>query len=87
LIEPGLVIQERHKTLLEDTENIEYFSKTKYYQPDGIVGEETDIAEAVIWICSVKSKYINGAVLRIDGGGSIQEQFTLINSKNIEFRS
>ena len=44
------------------------------------------IAEAVLWICSVKSKYINGAVLRIDGGGSIQEQFTLINSKNIEFR-
>lgn len=86
LIEPGLVIQERHKTLFEDVENIEYFNKSKYYQPDGIVGEETDIAEAVLWICSVKSKYINGAVLRIDGGGSTQEQFTLINSKNIEFR-
>ena len=59
----------------------------KSHRPDdGIVGEETDIAEAVLWICSVKSKYINGAVLRIDGGGSTQEQFTLINSKNIEFR-
>ena len=87
LIEPGLVIQERHKTFFEDGENIEYFNKSKYYQPGGLVGEETDIAEAVFWICSVKSKYINGAVLKIDGGGSIQEQFTLINSKNIEYSS
>jgi NAD(P)-dependent dehydrogenase (short-subunit alcohol dehydrogenase family) len=86
LIEPGLVIQERHKTLFENEENLEYFNKSKYYQPGGLVGGETDIAEAVLWICSVKSKYINGATLKVDGGGSAQEQFTLINSKDIEIK-
>jgi NAD(P)-dependent dehydrogenase (short-subunit alcohol dehydrogenase family) len=86
LIEPGLVIQERHKALFEDAENVKYFNKSKFYQPGVLVGKETDIAEAVLWICSNKSKYINGAVLRIDGGGSVQDQFTLINLEDTEFR-
>jgi NAD(P)-dependent dehydrogenase (short-subunit alcohol dehydrogenase family) len=84
LIEPGLIIQERHLNVYNDISNTEYLRATRFYQPGGEVGTEKDVAEAVFWICSDKSKYINGATLKIDGGAALQEQFELIKELSKE---
>ena len=78
LVEPGLIIQDRHLNIYSNIKNIDYVRATRFYQPGGEVGRENDVAEAVFWICSDKSKYINGVTLKIDGGGSLQEQFELL---------
>jgi NAD(P)-dependent dehydrogenase (short-subunit alcohol dehydrogenase family) len=38
------------------------------YEQAGLVGKPTDIAEAVIWLCSEKAAYIMGHALAVDGG-------------------
>jgi NAD(P)-dependent dehydrogenase (short-subunit alcohol dehydrogenase family) len=78
LVEPGLIIQDRHLNIYRDIKNIDYVRATRFYQPGREVGRENDVAEAVFWICSDKSKFINGVTLKIDGGGSLQEQFELL---------
>jgi NAD(P)-dependent dehydrogenase (short-subunit alcohol dehydrogenase family) len=79
-----LIIQERHLNVYNDISNTEYLRATRFYQPGGEVGTEKDVAEAVFWICSDKSKYINGATLKIDGGAALQEQFELIKELSKE---
>jgi NAD(P)-dependent dehydrogenase (short-subunit alcohol dehydrogenase family) len=39
--------------------------------PKGMLGEPADVANAALFLASVQSKYITGAVLPVDGGNSI----------------
>ncbi len=36
--------------------------------PLGRTGTPEDVARAVVWLCSDEAAYVNGAVLRVDGG-------------------
>ncbi|CQR73150.1 3-oxoacyl-[acyl-carrier protein] reductase [Sporomusa ovata] len=36
--------------------------------PMGIFGKPEDVADAVLFLASVKAKYITGQVLNVDGG-------------------
>jgi NAD(P)-dependent dehydrogenase (short-subunit alcohol dehydrogenase family) len=42
-------------------------------------GSEQDVAKAILFLASTSSRFINGTTIVLDGGGSIQEQFSLIN--------
>lgn len=42
--------------------------ETNYGNPRGRWGRSEDIQNAVLWLCSPQSNYINGIVLNIDGG-------------------
>lgn len=39
--------------------------------PMGFLGSPEDVAEAALFLCTEKSKYITGAILPVDGGNSI----------------
>jgi NAD(P)-dependent dehydrogenase (short-subunit alcohol dehydrogenase family) len=38
--------------------------------PTGRLGHLTEIGAAVVWLCSDAAAYVNGAVIRVDGGWS-----------------
>lgn len=81
-VEPGLIVQDRHLGEYGAESNLEWRTMCEKYQPSGVVGREQDVANAVAWLCSDEASYINGAMLRIDGGASVQDQFTLAKSFN-----
>jgi NAD(P)-dependent dehydrogenase (short-subunit alcohol dehydrogenase family) len=37
-------------------------------QPIGRVGQSSEIAEAVVWLCSDRASFVSGATLPVDGG-------------------
>jgi glucose 1-dehydrogenase len=43
--------------------------------PHGRVGETRDIAQAVVWLASDLSDYVNGATLYVDGGMTLYPEF------------
>jgi len=79
-VEPGLIIQERHLEIYNGEGNAVWRAICEKYQPLGIIGTENDVANAVAWLSSDNAGYINGATIRIDGGATVQEQFTLARS-------
>jgi NAD(P)-dependent dehydrogenase (short-subunit alcohol dehydrogenase family) len=82
-VEPGLIIQDRHRERFEDDSNAIWRATCESYQPSGQVGSERDVAEAVHWLTGRSAKYVNGVALRIDGGAGVQEQFSLLKSGRI----
>lgn len=44
----------------------------KNSDPMGRIGRPEEVADAVLWLCSEKSSYINGQSLAIDGGWVVQ---------------
>lgn len=78
-VEPGLIVQSRHMDRYLSAENENYRFMAEAYQPLGIVGSEDDVASAVAWLSSDDAKYVSGAALTVDGGASVQEQFTLLS--------
>ena len=75
---PGLIIQERHHTKFNASDNEAYQKLATIYQPLGEVGDEKDVAEAVLYLCSERAKYVSGISLVIDGGATVQEQFGML---------
>lgn len=77
LIEPGLIIQERHQDLYGSDANRKWRDMCQEYQPLGVVGVEDDIVNAVFFLTDPRSSYINGSILAVDGSASNVEQFSI----------
>lgn len=70
----GLIVQERHAERFLNQANHTWRHLCQKFIPRGSVGKQTDVADAVVWLLSPKAEFLNGAILVLDGGGSIQEQ-------------
>ena len=75
---PGLIVQEEHRQRYDSDVNADYRSMAQIYQPLGQVGAEKDIAEAVVYLCSERARYVSGACLTLDGAATAQEPFSLL---------
>ena len=75
---PGLIVQEEHRPRFDSEGNEAYRAMASSYQPLGEVGSEQDVAEAILYLCSTRAKYVSGACLVLDGGATLQEQFGLL---------
>lgn len=76
-IEPGLIIQSRHQSVFLSETNSTYRKVAEEYLPAGNVGTDEDIIQAVYWLQDERSEFINGQIIKLDGGASLQEQLTL----------
>jgi 3-oxoacyl-[acyl-carrier protein] reductase len=75
---PGLIVQEEHRSRFDSEGNEAYRAMAISYQPLGEVGAEQDVAEAVLYLCSERARYVSGACLTLDGAATAQEPFGLL---------
>lgn len=75
---PGLIVQDEHRTRFDAAGNEAYRALTACYQPLGEVGSERDVAEAVLYLCSDRARYVSGTCLVLDGAATAQEPFGLL---------
>jgi len=73
-VRPGFIVQKRHLARYLAEESRAWRELTSSYSPSRSVGSEDDVANAVCFLLNPASRYINGAVLSVDGGGTVQEQ-------------
>lgn len=52
----------------ENNEELEEYAKLN---PQNLIGEPKDVADAICFLCDENNKYINGSFLAVDGGESI----------------
>jgi 3-oxoacyl-[acyl-carrier protein] reductase len=74
---PGFIVQNEHLNRYNDDNNLNFRKISETYQPLGKPGNEIDVAESAMFLCSSTSKYINGVTFILDGGATSQEQFGL----------
>jgi len=75
---PGLIVQDEHRSRFDAAGNEAYRALTARYQPLGEVGSERDVAEAVLYLCSARARYVSGTCLVLDGAATAQEPFGLL---------
>ena len=76
----GLIVQDRHRERYSEDSNREYRKKVSMYlYGENNEGSEQDVAKAILFLAGPSSRFINGTTIVLDGGGSVQEQFSLVN--------
>jgi 3-oxoacyl-[acyl-carrier protein] reductase len=76
----GLIVQDRHRGRYFEDSNEEYRKKVSMYLfGENNEGSELDVAKAILFLAGTSSRFINGTTIVLDGGGSIQEQLSLVN--------
>jgi NAD(P)-dependent dehydrogenase (short-subunit alcohol dehydrogenase family) len=75
---PGLIVQDEHRPRFDSPDNAAYRALTARYQPLGEIGSERDVAEAVLYLCSDRARYMSGTCLVLDGAATAQEPFGLL---------
>jgi NAD(P)-dependent dehydrogenase (short-subunit alcohol dehydrogenase family) len=78
---PGLIVQDEHRPRFEAEGNEAYRALAASYQPNTGVGSEQDVAEAILYLCSHRARYVSGACLILDGAATAQEPFSLLLQK------
>ena len=67
-IQPGIIDTPMYNLFLSEEEKKGLFDKYAGLTPAGRVGTSADIANAILFLSSKKSSFINGATLLVDGG-------------------
>ncbi len=81
-IRPGFIIQDEHIDYFMSKENSGYRMMAEFCHPVQHIGRSVDIAHAALFLSSRLAAFITGEVLTVDGGLSIQDQWTLISNFN-----
>jgi NAD(P)-dependent dehydrogenase (short-subunit alcohol dehydrogenase family) len=71
-IAPGFFIGDQNRALLVDAEGrlTKRGAAIIDHTPAGRFGAPTDLAGALVWLCSPGAGFVNGAVIPVDGGFS-----------------
>lgn len=69
-IAPGFFVGEQNRSLLlnEDGSLTARGRKIIDHTPAGRFGDPDDLVGAVVWLCSPAARFVNGAVIMVDGG-------------------
>ena len=70
---PGFIVQDEHRERYEREDNVAYRDAVTRIHPVGRPGTSDEVADAVVFLASDKSRFTTGASLVVDGGLTIQE--------------
>jgi NAD(P)-dependent dehydrogenase (short-subunit alcohol dehydrogenase family) len=80
-VSPGMIVKDEHRERFEQTDNDKYRLAANRVHPNSRVGSGEDVAEAVLFLVSNRSSHINGHMLNLDGGSSVQEQWLVTRNE------
>lgn len=63
-VAPGLILTEGNTARFGG----EAGARHARYVPLGRIGEPSEVADVIAWLCSVGARYVTGQVIRVDGG-------------------
>ncbi len=67
VVAPGFTHSEMVDPFMESTPDLQK-ALIKRYSGQKRVGDAEEIGEAIVWLCSDAARFVNGAVLAVDGG-------------------
>ena len=76
-IQAGMIVQNRHHNKFYNLKNSKYRNTVQNYAVGGI-GEEKDFCKLIEFLIATDSSFINGSIIKLDGGASNQEQLSLL---------
>jgi len=76
-IRPGFIVQDEHRARFNSPENKAYRKVSNECHPLSNVGSADHIADAALFLCSDRASFITGQTLTVDGGLTIQDQFSI----------
>ena len=77
-ISPGFIVQNEHQDRFNDPSNKCWKQTANYSLSLNHVGSSQDVANAALFLSSDLSSFVTGQVLKVDGGGCIQDPFHLL---------
>jgi NAD(P)-dependent dehydrogenase (short-subunit alcohol dehydrogenase family) len=75
---PGFIVQDEHRARYDGAPNAAYRAAAEAMHPLRKVGSSDDVAELALFLCSDRARFVSGEVVVLDGGATIQEQFSLL---------
>lgn len=72
----GFIVQNRNLVRFQEVNNAMYRATAEKHLPNGEVGKDFDVANAIKFLISGDADFINGAVIPLDGGATLIEHFT-----------
>lgn len=79
---PGFIVQDEHQERFLRNDNAEYRERAEHCHPLQKVGRASDVADAVLFLCSDAARFVTGQELTVDGGFSIQDPWVVMSSAN-----
>jgi NAD(P)-dependent dehydrogenase (short-subunit alcohol dehydrogenase family) len=78
-VAPGFIVQDENRERFDREDNASYRNRANITHPVGRVGTSDEVAETVKFLASEHAAFISGQILLIDGGSSVQEQWTFLD--------
>lgn len=75
---PGFIVKDESLDKYEREENLPYKKIVEFCHPMGRAGTSSNVADAVLFLCSEKASFIAGQCLVVDGGLTVQEPSDLL---------
>lgn len=75
---PGFIVQDEHRERFDGAPNVAYRNTAEAMHPLRCIGSSDDVAELALFLCSDRARFITGEIVALDGGATIQEQFSLL---------
>ena len=76
-IAPGFIVQDEHIEKYSSVDNKDYKEFAEKCHPLGLIGKSSDITKAIMFLSSDAASFINGEILYLDGGLTLQDPFVL----------
>lgn len=78
-IAPGFIVKDEDLLRFGNDENQSYREIASKLHPNGKVGNVQDIVGVIEFLMSKESSFVNGQIIKIDGGYNIEDDFNLVN--------
>ena len=76
---PGFIVKDEDLLRFGNDENQSYREIASKLHPNGKVGNVQDIVGVIEFLMSKESSFVNGQIIKIDGGYNIEDDFNLVN--------
>lgn len=76
-VRAGFIVQDEHRGRYDAKKNAAYRRLAEGVHPSASVGSSRDVAESVAFLASEAARFINGAVLTLDGGLTVQDAYAV----------